>query len=397
MKVSIFSDCHCGFAYGEERGEDSFIALNESIEKSMDSDLILIAGDLFDSRVPRPEIFAKTARILSKAQHIPTNTKLVDLVNKRKEDISPLALRGVPIVSIHGTHERRTKYMVNPIQALEHAGLLIHLHCGTAVFDVNGEKVAVHGMSGVPERYAGDVLSRWNPRPIEGAKNILMIHQSVDPYIYSPLDPPTIKLEDFPDGFDLYILGHIHWTEQKPLKSGTILVAGSTTYTSLHKHEMNAKKSIYKYDGSLLSIPLEKQRNIYWSEFDFSSDIVPMIESKLNSLPNIEPKPIAVFKIKGIVPKEMTMPNFSELENRYSGKAIVKITKKLKAEKLEEQIELINKLREQKLSPEEQGLRILQENLKQVNCGLNVEEMFEMLVNGETENIYNLLIGKKSE
>ena len=397
MKISIFSDCHCGFAYGEERGEDSFIALNESIEKSMDSDLILIAGDLFDSRVPRPEIFSRTARILSRAQYIPSNTKLIDLVNKRKEDISPLAVRGVPIVCIHGTHERRTRYMVNPIQSLEHAGLLIHLHCGAAVFDINGEKVAVHGMSGVPERYAGDLFSRWSPKPIEGAKNILMIHQSVDPYIYSPLDPPTIKLEDLPNGFDLYVLGHIHWTEQKPLKSGTVLVTGSTTYTSLHKLEMNAKKSIYKYDGSLQTIPLERQRNIYWSELDFSNDIIPMIESKLNSLPNIDPKPIAVFKIKGTVPKEMTMPNFSEIENRYSNKAIVKITKKLRTEKLEEQIELINKLREQKLSPEEQGLRILQENLKQVNCGLNVEEMFDMLMNSETENIYNLLIGKKSE
>jgi DNA repair exonuclease SbcCD nuclease subunit len=322
---------------------------------------------------------------------------LIDVVNKEKKDISPLALRGVPIVSIHGTHERRTKYMVNPVQALEHAGLLIHLHCGAVVFDINGEKVAIHGMSGVPERYAGDVLSRWDPKPIENAKNILMIHQSVDPYIYSPLDPPTIKLEDFPDGFDLYVLGHIHWREDKPLKSGRVLVAGSTTYTSLHKLEMKEKKAIYKYDGSLQSIPLEKQRNIYWTELDFSNNILPMIENKLINLPAIDPKPIAIFKITGTVPKEMTMPNFSEIENRYSKKAIVKITKKLKTEKLEEQIELINKLREQKLSPEEQGIRILQENLKQVNCGLNIEEMFEMLVNSETENIYNLLMGKKSE
>jgi len=59
MNIGIFSDCHCGYKYREERGDDSFIALDEAIDKTSDCDLILIAGDLFDTRVPKPEIFAK--------------------------------------------------------------------------------------------------------------------------------------------------------------------------------------------------------------------------------------------------------------------------------------------------------------------------------------------------
>jgi len=137
MLVGIFSDCHCGYKFGEERGEDSFIALNEAIDKTSDCDLILIAGDLFDTRVPRPEIFARVARILGKVQNIPTKTNFLEILNKEKHEISPSALRGIPIVAIHGTHERRSRYLVNPIQALEHAGLLVHLHCATAVFDID--------------------------------------------------------------------------------------------------------------------------------------------------------------------------------------------------------------------------------------------------------------------
>ena len=76
----------------------------------------------------------------------------VESINKDQEDISRLALRGIPIVSIHGTHERRSKTMVNPLHNLEHSGLLIHLDCSTIVFQINGEKVAVHGMSGVSEK-----------------------------------------------------------------------------------------------------------------------------------------------------------------------------------------------------------------------------------------------------
>jgi len=106
MRIAIFSDCHCGYAFEEERGDDSFKALEDSIEKSLDSDLILIAGDLFDSRIPKPEVFARTAKILSRAQNLTSKTKLISA--KNKDSISPSALRGIPIVAIHGTHERRS-------------------------------------------------------------------------------------------------------------------------------------------------------------------------------------------------------------------------------------------------------------------------------------------------
>lgn len=400
MKISIFSDCHCGYAYGEERENDSFLSLKESIEKSLDSDLILMAGDVFDSRIPKQEIFAKTAKILSLAQNLPSNTELIEIKNKEKHDVSPLALRGIPIVAIHGTHERRSKHMVNPIQSLEHAGLLIHLHCATAIFNVNGGKVAIHGLSGVPERYAKNVLDEWNPKPVENAINIFMFHQSLDEYIYSPLEPPSLKLKDLPKGFDLYILGHIHWHDKKNLNNGTFIVTGSTIPTTVHKIESEQEKGLFTYDGKNIEfIPLENQRKIFFEEFEYQNGIEKDIENKLEKIlnHNYKKRPLITVKITGKLKKDEPVPNFNHLKKKFGEKAILKINQNLKTEELDKQIELLRLLREQKLSPEEQGLELLRKNLEQTKCAINIDEIFDLLTEGNIDLIYDLLTGKSEK
>jgi DNA repair exonuclease SbcCD nuclease subunit len=395
MKIGIFSDCHCGYKFGEERGEDSFIALDEAMDKTLDCDLILIAGDLFDTRIPKPEVFAKTARILSKAQSIPSRTRLIEVMNKDKHELSPLALRGIPIVVIHGTHEKRSKYMINPMQSLEHSGLVVHLDSATAVFEVDGERVAIHGMSGVSDRYAKDKLTQWGPKPVADAKNIFMIHQSIDPYIYSPLEPPSIKLDDLPKGFDLYVLGHMHWSEIKPFKDGQLLLCGSTVPTSIHKIEAEQGKFVYKYNNVVERIPLEKQRKIIWKEFEMSPNIIETVDNFVHTLSLPKPKPIINIKIKGNVKSDALLPKFSDIEERFSEKAIININKNLQVDGLQEQVETLRTLMQQRLSPEEQGLKILQENLKRVNCGIKVDDIFEYLVEGNTDLIFNLLTGEQ--
>jgi hypothetical protein len=57
---------------------------------------------------------------------------------------------------------------------------------------------------------------------------------------------------------------------------------------------------------------------------------------------------------------------------------------------------MLKSLRDNRLSPEEHGLKILQENLKQVNCGIKIDEIFEYLVNGDVNLIFNILIGKQT-
>jgi DNA repair exonuclease SbcCD nuclease subunit len=395
MLIGIFSDCHCGYKFGEERGEDSFIALDEAIDKTTDCDLILIAGDLFDTRIPKPEVFAKVAKILGKAQHAQSNAKLVEIINKEKHEISPSAIRGIPVVAIHGTHERRSKYLINPIQSLEHAGLLIHLHCATVVFEIEGRKVAIHGMSGVPDRYAKDCFDQWNPKPVENAVNILMLHNSIVPYIYSPLEPPSMRLEDLPKGFDLTILGHMHWHETKLLNDGKLLLTGSTTPTTIRKIEAEQQKCIFKYNSDIKQIPLEFQRKIFWEEYEFGPNIKDVVENFIATISSYKPKPIINIKIKGMLKRDSVLFNFSDIENKFSNKAIININKDIEIESLQEQLEAIKTLRDERLSPEEHGLKILQEKLKQFNCGIKVDEIFDYLVEGDINLIFNILTGNQ--
>ncbi|MFZ3077727.1 MAG: hypothetical protein WA139_04685, partial [Candidatus Aenigmatarchaeota archaeon] len=285
---------------------------------------------------------------------------------------------------------------VNPVQALEHAGLLIHLHCATAIFEIQGKKIAVHGMSGVPERFAKEVLQQWNPKPVENAVNILMIHQSIEPYIYSPLEPIMLKLEDLPDGFDLYVLGHIHWNEQKPFKSGKILLTGSTCITSAHKIESEQEKMIFSFDGSNIeNIPLSFQRKIYYGDFAYDTDTVQKIEARIKAISETRHnvKPIIISKITGTIPKTETAPNFRNLSDKFSGRAIIKIIQNAKPEDMEDQAEFMKLMREQKMSPEEHGLLLLKANLEQIKCGLRAEEVFDLLADGDTELLYNMLSG----
>ena len=397
MLIGIFSDSHCGYKYGEERWKDSFIALNEAIDKTLDCDIIIIAGDLFDSRVPKPEVFAKVAKILSKTQTVPSRTKFLEIINKERVEMSPLALRGIPIVAIHGTHEKRSKHLINPIQALEHAGLLIHLHCATAVFEIEERKVAIHAMSGVPDRYAKDVFKQWNPKLIPNALNILMIHQSIEPYIYSPLEPPSMKIDELPKGFDLYVLGHMHWREIRMFNGNQLLVCGSMVPTTIHKIESEQEKCIYKYDGkNINSISLENQRKIFWKEFEFDPNIKESIETFITTISPFKPKPIINIKVKGLIKRDQLIPVFSKIEEKFSDKAIININKNLEFEGFKEQIEMLKSLKEQRLPPEEHGLKILQENLKQANCGIRVDEIFEYLIDGNTDLIFDILTGKQT-
>jgi DNA repair exonuclease SbcCD nuclease subunit len=397
MKISIIPDAHCGYAYGERRGNDSLLALEEAIEKSLDADMILIAGDLFDSRLPKQEVFARVAKILSKAQNIPCRTTFIETRGKSTKDISPSALRGIPIIAIHGNHDRRSKHMVNPIQTLEHAGLLIHLHCGSIVFDASGEKIAIHGMSSVPERYAKDILNKWKPLPIANASNILLMHQSIEPYIYSPLEPPSIKLDDLPAGFNLIANGHIHWHDQKTMGGFQLLITGSLSPTSIHKKESEQKKGFFTYDGQTISFKgIENQRKIFWENLYLNENIKYDLNNKISNLlskfsGNLEP--IIKIKINGMLEKGQQMPSFSDIENRYKEKAILNITKKVKSEDFKEQVELLRLMRESKLSPEEQGLALLRENLRQSKCAINPDEIFDLLIENKTDTVFEMMMG----
>jgi DNA repair exonuclease SbcCD nuclease subunit len=405
MLISILSDFHFGYGWNTRLEEDSFQNAKEALSKCLDSDLILIAGDIFDSSNPRTETWAEALKVLSKPLLSENKgIKLFDRINKNLPEISKRTLSAIPVLVLHGTHERRTKDQVNAIEALEQTGFLIHLHCNGLVFEKDGQKVAIQGMSGIPERYAKQVMDKWDPKPVEGCYNILMFHQSIEPYVYSPLEPPTLNLTNLPKGFDLIVDGHVHTRDLSEIDGTKFLLTGSTIMTQLKKEESEVAKGFYQVEigeeTKINFIPLENNRKFFYEELELKSDssIRDQVEGVLNEKLKEEfsKKPIVKIKIfgkeTGIIEKELR-----EIEKKFSDKAIIYFSKELESEEMTKKIELLRNLRERKLSIEETGLQILKKNLEELkfSSSFDAEDIFKLLSDGDVEKTFNIITGQQ--
>ena len=404
MKISILSDFHFGFAYTSEMENDSFDNAEEAMEKALDSDLILIGGDIFDTRLPKTQTWANAIKVLAKPLlKENTGVKLVECTKQLKE-ISKKTLNHLPVIALHGNHERRAKGETNPVEVLENAGILIHLHSQTIVFEKNGVKVAIHGMSNVSERFAYDILTQWNPKPLPNCVNILLLHQSIDPYVYSPLEPPTLNLSNLPKGFDLIVNGHIHTQTQEKINGTNFILPGSLTITQFQKSEAEREKSFVKLDidKEIKSefIQLEKNRKFFYEEIKLEEKSVrDQIEGKISDIVytrNLAKPPIIRIKISG-KETELLDQELRDIERKYSGKAILVFVKDLESPEMTEKIEFMKNLREQKLSTEEIGLNLLKKNLEelQFESTFDYEDMFRMLTESEVDSAFTILTGEQ--
>ncbi len=405
MRISILSDFHFGYGWNTKLEEDSYQNAQEAISKCLDSDLILIAGDIFDSINPRTETLAKALKVLSRPLLTENKgVKLLKTINKNLPEISSRTLYGISVITLHGTHERRTKEQTNTIEALEQTGFLIHLHCNGLVFEKDGQKVAIQGMSGVPERYAKDVLNKWDPKPEEGCYNILMLHQSIEPYVYSPLDPPSLNLSNLPEGFDLIIDGHVHEKDSRKIDGTTLLLPGSTIITQLKREEAEVQKGFYQIDvekeTKINFIPLENNRKFFYDELEIKPEVTirEQIEENINKTLGQDFKKIPIIKMKIIGKETVIDKELREIEKKYSDKVIIYFSKELESPEMTRKIELLKNLRERKLSIEEMGLQILKDNLKELkfSSAFNSDSVFRLLSEGDTEKAFDILIGKQT-
>lgn len=402
MKIAVLSDFHFGYGSSEIEN-DSYENAGEAMEKALSSDLILIAGDMFNSRVPKTSTWSRAIKILVNPLLKKSSVNFVSC-SKELRDISKRVLQHLPVIAIHGTHERRGRSEVNAIHTLEHAGILIHLHCNTIVFEKDGVKVAIHGMSGVPERYAKDVLYRWNPQPVADCINILMIHQSIEPYIYSPLSPPSLSLSNLPQGFDLIVNGHIHIAGQERIGSTNLILPGSTIVTQMEENQAGTEKGFYLLELykeiKTEFVPLENNRKFFYKEVKLESNL-PFREQVENALKDILSKSLAkppLVKVR-IIGKETEVieQELREIERKYYDRAIISFTKDLESPEITKKIEFLRNLREQKFSVEEIGLNLLKENLGELNFNSTFDSnhAFRLLSSGKVEGAFNILTGEQ--
>lgn len=279
MRIAVISDQHFGFDWNGDRQDDPFRNCREAFEKARNADLILLPGDLFDKKVPKQEVLGRAIDLFSLFDG---HESTVSLDQERSDTTT--SFRGPPIVAIHGTHERRTSDHINPVELLEKMGYLLHLHNETVVFTKDEERVAIHGMSGVPERYAPQVLDTFDPEPLPEAYNILMLHQSIDQLVYTDPDHKTLSLERLPERFNYIINGHIHWRnlelkdDDKP-----VILPGSTLTTQLNQIEAERDKGMLWIDteDGISFETLDEPREVIYTEIDAADMSSSAIRDKI--------------------------------------------------------------------------------------------------------------------
>lgn len=404
LKLAIISDLHLGFKYGSERGEDSFKNAEKAFETALKEEphLILIPGDIFHDKIPSLKILGRAIELFTKVNKLmKTNPVLLKKIKggktKQQKKIIP------PIICIWGTHERRHAESVNPVQVLEKAGLLYCLHAESVLVEAGYDKIGLHGLSGVPEVYAADALKSWSPEPFPNTPNVFLIHQNFKELL--PVDE-ALSYKDLPKGFDLFVLGHIHWQSETkhPTFNTPIIIPGSTVATQITKIESKKSKGIYiaefsRQKGSTRFIKIPT-RPLFYEKLDVSrqrpNEISVLILQKINEYlkKDFSVKPLLKIKLEGVLAEGFSPSdlNINSIIKDCKDKISLSIDKsKLVSAMLERQSELLQQLKEKKLSIEQLGLEILNKNLKSEIDITRLEAVFNFLSNDELEKAEEIL------
>jgi len=383
MKISIISDTHLGFAEGTEREDDSFENLQEALEKSRDCDVILLPGDIFDRKVPSQETVSRALNIFVKLLSEKNDVEIFEGIGKGLEGVEHKKINGIPIIAIHGTHERRTRGLVNPIEALERAGFLIHLESNGVILRKGEEKICVQGLSGVPDQYVEKTLQEWNPQPVFGCFNIFMLHQSLEGFLYAP---HLVPLRALPRGFDLYIDGHIHNPVVSSYDSKPLVITGSTIQTQLNKESVKPRGfwifDTKEMEKGIQYIEFQNQRKVYVDEMINAKQVE--VEEKIRQTlsQRHDKKPVIRIKLTG-----KTDVDVNTLKNKYQDVALLSFKKDLEKDEIETKT-----IEEQKLSVEDLGKKLLRQNLESAKLNPETfETVFEMMEQGKGEEVVAFL------
>ncbi len=367
MKLAFISDTHFGFSK-HKREYDSYIYAKQAFEIAKEkADVIVLPGDIFDSSGPGEDCLSKVFSLLQQFASIHSEAKVIKVEDKHEHNGH--SIFDYPIISIPGTHEYKAKED-GPLEVLENAGCLICLHAGFCTIQKGNETLNIFGMKGVPEQVAKDALAKLDFKPQKG-KNILILHQSFKELLpFNDDMVATLEFKNLPEGFDLYVNGHIHAHKIFDLGFGKFLLPGSTIITQVRKQEMKQKKGFVLYDtetGALEHIEIPIQREYAYIDVDVDKDITVVID-------DFAKKPTQTYSIFG---KDVPLEPYLKL----------KIIGDLEEHKKE--ILVLAKKREGIILDVEKDISIIEQKIKEIDFRATKESALDMAEKAFIENIYS--------
>ncbi len=389
MRIAILADLHLGY---ERFREDAYRQAYDAVEKASGSaDIILIAGDIFDFRHPKPDVIAEGLTIFRMACGRMNGASVKEIEGEAKDR----TYTEIPIIAIPGTHERRASDATDAVDLLAMAGLIVDAgNSKVTVEGLSGERVSIHGIAGTSEERFGEMLKVLSPSPDEGAFNVLMFHQSL--YELLPFSEDFLRMEELPGGFDLYVDGHIHNRVEKKCHGADFLIPGSTVLTQLKEGEQEGKGFFiydtrdrsYSFNGIRSRRFVVVRENVEGKRpREVSEETEKKIESIISSE---EEKPIIRVELEG---RLMDGFRSSDLEIQGMGRtfandAFIEIAKgDVKSSETDAELEDLRSGTMDNISIKDYGLSIFLGKLKEKGYGLAIgpSALFEILSSDKKE------------
>ena len=378
MKLAIVSDLHIGY---EKFSEDAINQAKEAVElASTMADAMLLPGDIFDKRSPKPEVIAQAINLFRDLSKKQWKARVVSFSGKAHTDI--------PVIAISGTHERTMEGKDNPLNLLALAGLLVDTSEATTVIEKDKEKVAIFGLGGLSEERVKEKLNEMNPKPVPGAFNIFMFHQSV--YELLPFNDDEIRYDDLPKGFDLYVCGHIHTRMEGIVHGKKFLIPGSTVLTQLKDGEQEQKgfmlfdTETYTYEFKHINSREFVHRTMHFEGAE-PKTVLERCEEEISSILSASKgKPIVRLSLEGTIKDGFTNLDIpiQTITNRYSSKVVLSIdASRLVSPAVEEGIADIRENRAGSIPIRDLGMGLFISKLKELKFGdpAKASELFEIL------------------
>ncbi len=386
MKVAILSDFHLGY---EKFREDAYKQAREALDKAAElADMIIIPGDIFDNRAPKPDVIAEAINIFRDLCSRKWSSQVTGFFGKGSHYTT------VPIIAIPGTHEIRAQDAANPVDILGLAGLLVDASDATVVVEGGGEKVAVRGIGGITDDRFKEVVKKSNLVPVEGAFNIFMFHESL--YELLPFNKEFMHVGELPKGFDLYVDGHIHNRVETEVHGKKLLIPGSTVLTQLKPGEQEPK-GFFLFDTKTYTYQFIKinSRKFIMLKVDASGigadSIVDLVEKTLDvAIKSAGGMAVIRVVLAGQMPKSSNAElELNDIPRRYRGRAIVEISKAGTTSELIKDSVSAESLMFERMSVRDYGVGVFLEKLKSAGVttgGISPVELLDILGSNESKD-----------
>lgn len=396
MKIAILSDFHLGYErFREDAYRQADIALTKA---SQMADVMLIPGDIFDNRTPKPDVIAEAIKIFSKASKKEWGAKIIKFIGEGQH------YTDIPIIAIPGTHERRAQDAIDPVDILGMIGLVVDVSDATAVVEKDGERVAVVGIGGIADERFREVVVAADPKPVKDAFSIFMFHESV--YELLPFSPSFIKQEELPEGFDLYVCGHIHSRVDSQVHGKKFIIPGSTVLTQLKAGEQESK-GFYVYDtksGKYEFVTIESRRFVVVNVKLGTGEDVDFVEREIEkAVGKADDMPIVRVVLEGRLDNGSGVEmELSALPKKYQSRAIVEVARSgIDTDAIKDANSGISSNALENVPIKEYGMNVLAGKLKGTGASfgkISAVELFEMLSSdGTKDKIINAVMNSLLE